>query len=481
MGPDLDKTRVCKTTDRGGPALDHVVCQSGCSGRGASTVPVNGECEFPWMDLQTLLPEVVLPSYPPVPSTWPGDPSTTRPGQFWRLMRGDGDWAWGGIYQTLLPDRGELITQRWVLTSVNPNCLYPLHLAGHPTASPLSDFTPRCTHRLLVHLARCHRKGTIRAEFEDTPQLTRFAPTSWLANIRPLLRSSSSWSIFTDASWRAIQPIPVEAVFGIQSSHTGCGALFLSADHHHWCADTLALRFEIPPTLHSLGGSALVAELLAIHTGLQLLRALQLRRTVYSDCLSAIKKINRGWSPGQAFTEAGAALVSASRHYLSESISLQWVKGHPERSDAPHSAWSRHQWGIYIADALTKNRDISSLQFSPLPFLRTDVIPITDILSSTPHIGSWLWLGQEGTPPLGNLRLLLSHHRALAYRSNRDTLRALRGAPPTGLNHTAHLGSSLRPSALNLFGPVCTSSAPFGTSDGMAKIGPLPPSPLTPR
>ena len=164
---------------------------------------------------------------------------------------------------------------------------------------------------------------------------------------------------------------------------------------------------------------------------LHLLHSLQLRGTVYSDGLSAVTKITRRWSPGHAFTEAGAALVSASRLYLSESISLQWVKGHPERFDTPHTAWSRHQWGIYIADGL-KNRDISSLPFSPIPSIRTHTIPLSDTLSSTPHMGSWSWLGQDCTPPLRNLRLLLSHHRALAYRSNRDSLRVQFGS-----HHTA--------------------------------------------
>ena len=237
----------------------------------------------------------------------------------------------------------------------------------------------------------------------------------------------------------------MEAVFGIQGSHSGSGALFLSADYPDWCSHTLAIRFEIPPTLHSLGGSALVAELLAIHTGLHLLHALQLRGTVYSDCRSAVTKINRLWSPGTSFTEAGAALVSASRHYLSESISLQWVKGHPERSDTPHAAWSRHQWGIYIADGLTKTPDISTLPFMPLPLLRTHIIPLTDVLSTLPNTGSWVWLDQDGTPPLGNLRLLLSHHRGLAYRVNRDILRSLRGAPPIWLKSHRPLGKLSAP------------------------------------
>ena len=179
----------------------------------------------------------------------------------------------GGIYQILALnlDRDELITQRWFVTSTNPTRPHPLHKAGHPTTTAIMDFTSRCSHRLKVQLARCGSKGTIRAQFADTPQLIRVTPPSWTDSLRSLLLPSCSWSIYTDASWRAIHPIPVEAVFGIQGSHTGRGALFLSANLPDWCSDTMAIRFEIPPTLHSLGGSAQVAELLAIHTGLHLL------------------------------------------------------------------------------------------------------------------------------------------------------------------------------------------------------------------
>ena len=83
----------------------------------------------------------------------------------------------------------------------------------------------------------------------------------------------------------------MEAVFGIQGSHLGSGTLFLSADLPHWCSDILAIRFKSPPTLRPLGGSAQVAELIAIYAGLHLLHTLQLRGTVFSDCLSAVKKI----------------------------------------------------------------------------------------------------------------------------------------------------------------------------------------------
>ena len=67
------------------------------------------------------------------------------------------------------------------------------------------------------------------------------------------------------------------------------------------------MRFEIPLTLFSLGGTPQVAELLAIQAGLQLLHSLHLRGTVYSDCLGAVKKISRRWSTGRSFLDAGAS------------------------------------------------------------------------------------------------------------------------------------------------------------------------------
>ena len=222
----------------------------------------------------------------------------------------------------------------------------------------------------------------------------------------------------------------------MQGSHRGRGALFLSADLPDWCSEVSALCFEIPLNLRALGGTAHVAELLAIQAGLQLLHSLGLSGTVYSDCLSAVKKITRRWTPGHSFQEAGAALVSSCRAYLSPKVSLQWTKGHPERTELPPSAWSRQQWGIYLADALSQNRDFGSLPHSPLPTLRCHHLSLQDMLQvATPPL-SWQWLDPARTPPLGNLRTMLSHHRARAYRTNRDRLRSERGALP--IWHDSH-------------------------------------------
>ena len=148
----------------------------------------------------------------------------------------------------------------------------------------------------------------------------------------------------------------------------------------------------------------------------------------YSRTASVQLRRFRKWTPGHSFQEAGASLVSSCRAYLSHSISLKWVKGHPERSETPHSSWSRQQWGIYIADALSKNRDLGSLPHSPIPTIRLHHLSLPDVLRVTPPT-LWQWIGPDSTPPLGNLRSMLSHHRVLAYRTNRDSYREDRGAP----------------------------------------------------
>ena len=76
-----------------------------------------------------------------------------------------------------------------------------------------------------------------------------------------------------------MNPIQAVAVFGLQGTHHGGGALFLSTDTPDLCSNILANRFDISPTLRPRGGTAQIAELLAIHAGLHLLHTYLLRGT----------------------------------------------------------------------------------------------------------------------------------------------------------------------------------------------------------
>ena len=106
------------------------------------------------------------------------------------------------------------------------------------------------------------------------------------------------------------------------------------------------------------------------------------------------------------------------------------------------SAWTRQLWGIYLADALTKNKDIGSLPHSPIPTIRTHSISLHDLLTTATPPNAWKWRGPDSKPPLGPLCSMISHHCALAYRSDRDHLRSLRGAPPIWSSNDQSVGAA---------------------------------------
>ena len=250
--------------------------------------------------------------------------------------------------------------------------------AGYPVTIKHSEFAYLSSDRLLVILAKDPNKGTVHAEFPHHIGLPTSSPWAWTNALRTSLPASYAWSVYTDASWRATHPPQAQAVFGTQGTHEGCGALFLSADTTDWCAQIAAVRFEIPPTLRSLGGTAQVTELLAIHAGKSPWRGLL-------GCLAAVKQITRRWTPGRAFNATGAALVTAARALLSPTI----------------PAWTRQQWGIFLADALTKNRDVGTLPHSPIPHLRVCQVLLRDLLASVTPLPVWQWADNDSAPPSG--------------------------------------------------------------------------------
>ena len=96
-----------------------------------------------------------------------------------------------------------------------------------------------------------------------------------------------------------------------------------------------------------------------------------------------------------------------------------------------------------MADALTKHREVSTLPHSPRPVLRLRQIGFHDLLSTVSPPHSWHWADNNNMPPLGNLRSMVSHYRALAYWANRDHLRMQRGAEPIWSH--SHLATSATP------------------------------------
>ena len=150
---------------------------------------------------------------------------------------------------------------------------YYLTRCSHSSTSTTADFISRCTQRLLVLLARCQRKGTIWAEFPDAP--------AWP---RPL-HSHGQTPIGLSSAQPALgrftrMPVGGQCTQSKRRLSSGYKASILAAG--------LSMRTYFgspvsnPPTLRYLGGTAQIAELLAIHAGLHQ----QIRGSVYSDCLA---------------------------------------------------------------------------------------------------------------------------------------------------------------------------------------------------
>ena len=91
-------------------------------------------------------------------------------------------------------------------------------------------------------------------------------------------------------------------------------------------------------------------ELLAISAGLELMDTLDLHGTVFSDCQGLVKKLLHPHVLRRTPTSASLPLICAyARRLQHPSRTLQWVRGHSERSRTPRTAWDQSQWGIFLA------------------------------------------------------------------------------------------------------------------------------------
>ena len=103
-------------------------------------------------------------------------------------------------------------------------------------------------------------KGSIRAKFPDTPNLTESPWHTWVYSLRPFIGWAPSCPIYTDASWRALQHPKPSSVRTARVPPGTQGPFPLGRHHRDWCSNILAVCFEIPPSLKAFRGTAQVAD-----------------------------------------------------------------------------------------------------------------------------------------------------------------------------------------------------------------------------
>ena len=276
----------------------------------------------------------------------------------WRLADGIGDWAWGASTRFSHSTRSGANSP----TSAGPPCQQAMAVSVLSPSQDDSFCPPPLTSLPQARTASWSSLHEANAKDDPSgiPRLSqpRPDPCPQLDGTPPTY-SCFLWSVYKDAE--GYPPLPAQAVFGIQGS---AGSPFSSS----WCSHIAAVHFQIPQTFRAPGGSAQVAELLTTQAS---------SGTVYSDCLSAMRKITRRWSSDRSFHDAGAA---SSRTFLTDTLTILWIKGHPERSDTPPSAWYRNS-GASISQTLSP-RTGTSAHFPTPQSQRYGSIPLPSTTSS---------------------------------------------------------------------------------------------------
>ena len=216
--------------------------------------------------------------------------------------------------------------------------------AGRTFSIGRENFATRSNRRVIVHLPARQPVGTILTHFMDTFQLSTPTSAHWTDSLRPILDPSKHWRIYADGSWRARSPPQMDDYFFTGESHGGGGSLVLMATDGDWASrPILVLPFTTEDLGPSQGGSPTLMELIAITGCLQIFSHLNLQGTVFSDCQGLVRKIAQRNVLRRNPTNSGYPLLRDCVRNLTPHRSLKWIKGHPERSQAPRSGWTQDQ------------------------------------------------------------------------------------------------------------------------------------------
>ena len=225
----------------------------------------------------------------------------------------------------------------WRPTPTNGQRVRP---AGRTSIIGRADFAARSKRRVIVHLTARHQIGTILTHFLDTYQITTPTSAHWRDSLRPILDPSKHWRIYADGAWRARSPPQADDYFLMGDSHGGGGSLVLMATNGDWASrPIIVIPFTAEGLGPSQGGSPTLMELLAITGGLQILSHLNLQGTVLSDCQGLVRKLAQRNVLRRNLTNAGYPLLRDCVRNLTPHRTIKWIKGHPERSQAPRSGW----------------------------------------------------------------------------------------------------------------------------------------------
>ena len=199
--------------------------------------------------------------------------------------------------------------------------------------------------------------------------------------------------------------------------------------------------------------SAFSMELFTILVGLSILSISKKSSTIYSDCESAVKKLNKllvSPSALRASSRDVHLLTAALAHLRNGVGTLQWIKGHPERAQKDETLWTREMWGNHLADRAAAGILSSTKSYQnnndSVYILNITSLPAQDastLSSSLTTSGSW-YLGRSNRQlSASSISEEVNKQRLEKYLQDRDANRAERLLPPKWQQYNIPLAATL--------------------------------------
>ena len=195
----------------------------------------------------------------------------------------------------------------------------------------------------------------------DTPFSSHWLDRETRRAVNVIINNQHGFDIFTDGHWK-LTGSGIEDVMKSKRPwelHTADASVVLISKSPNWMEDGIVtIRIEHGELLHV--HSPYQMELLDIMAGLQLQRKPDVSTTLWSDCLAAVKLVNRlnkdiskqGNDPNLPLLHS--CYKSMENHPDRKII---WCKAHPDIGR--RSTWTKQEWGNHIADLVANGDDPS--------------------------------------------------------------------------------------------------------------------------
>ena len=316
-------------------------------------------------------------------------------------------------------------------------------------------FHPR---RIFASAPTSHSTGQ-RRTVDVITQPTRYSYTlpkatqeSWLPEkLITLLPQLGEFDIFTDGSW-AEAGSAWSRITRNNPRNSGSGGIAIISRSAEWMnLPIIVMHISNGQTLEAK--SAFSMELLALLTGLSIITHTKQPATIYTDCESAVKKLQKLMQSPAALkaTSRDVQLLAAATSHLRNGLSsLQWIRGHPERKQKDEEQWTREMWGNHLADraaagALTSkkyyqyNSDSAIvLHIESLP--TRDAHPLTSALTVP---GTWYLGNKDRQLMASSVMESIRKQRLKQYLQDRDAKRKERELPPKWEQYDIPLAATL--------------------------------------